>query len=83
MTSFMSEEKKKKNHARLGQLLVQRLLEHKGQMYLYATVLEAPKLGRQVCNNAESTSHRAAESKSATQSALSYCLGGGLSFHWQ
>lgn len=26
------------------QLLVQRLLEHKGHMYLYATVLEAPKL---------------------------------------
>lgn len=54
------------------QLLVQRLLEHKGHMYLYATVLEAPKLERQVCHNTESTSHREAESKSATQSALSY-----------
>lgn len=61
------------------QLLVQRLLEHKGHMYLYATVPEAPKLERQVCHNTESTSHRAAESKSA----LSYCLGEGLSFQWK
>lgn len=65
------------------QLLVQRLLEHKGHTYLYATGLEAPKLERQVCHNTESTSHRAAESRSATQSALSYCLGRGLAFPWK
>lgn len=32
----------------ITQLPVQRLLEHKGHMYLYATVLEAPKLERSV-----------------------------------
>lgn len=79
----MSEEKKscKAWSIYIIQLLVQRLLEHKGHMYLYATVLEAPKLERLVCHSTDSISYRATERKSTAQSAFSYCLGGELSFH--
>lgn len=65
------------------QLLVQRLLEHKGQMHLYATLPEAPKLERQVCATQNQPPTEQLKAKSTTQSALSYCLGEGLSFQWK